>query len=88
MTYEINGITLLGFLAALLTTLAFLPQVIKIWQTRSTSDISLMTFLTLCIGIVLWLYYGILTSDLPLIVANATTLFLAGTILVFKLRYN
>ncbi|MBC8242223.1 MAG: SemiSWEET transporter [Alphaproteobacteria bacterium] len=88
MTYDVDGVTLLGFAAALMTTLAFLPQAIKVWRSRSTTDISLLTFLTFCIGIVLWLTYGILTQDLPLIAANGATLVLAGAILVFKLRYK
>jgi len=88
MTYEVDGVTLIGFGAALLTTLAFLPQAIKVWRTRSTSDILLLTFVIFCVGVVLWLSYGILTQDLPLIAANGATLVLAGTILVFKLRYK
>jgi len=88
MAYDVDGVTLLGFGAALLTTLAFLPQAIKVWRTRTTTDISLLTFLTFCAGIILWLSYGILTSDLPLIAANSATLVLAGTILGFKLRYK
>jgi len=88
MAYEVDGVTVLGFAAALVTTLAFLPQVIKVWRTRSTADISLLTFLTLCAGIVLWLAYGVLKTDFPLIAANGVTLVLAGTILVFKLRYK
>ncbi len=88
MAYEVDGVTMIGFGAALLTTLAFLPQAIKVWRTRSTKDISLLTFITFCVGVVLWLSYGILTQDLPLIAANGATLVLAGTILVFKLRYK
>ena len=88
MAYEVDGVTLIGFGAALLTTLAFLPQAIKVWRTRSTKDISLLTFIAFCVGVVLWLSYGILTQDLPLIAVNSATLALAGTILVFKLRYK
>ncbi len=88
MAYEISAVTFIGFAAALLTTLAFLPQVILVWRTRSTTDISLLTFLTLCVGIALWLSYGFLKADLPLILANGITLVLAGTVVVFKLRYK
>ena len=80
--------TAIGLGAAGLTTAAFLPQVIKIWRTRRTRDISFGMFLVLCLGICLWLVYGILRGDLPLILANAVTLVLAGTILVFKLKYK
>ncbi len=83
-----DATTALGFAAATLTTAAFLPQVIKTWRTRQTRDISLGMFLVLCIGICLWLVYGILRGDLPLILANAVTLVPAGTILVFKLKYK
>ena len=81
-------LTFLGLAAAFCTTAAFIPQVVKTWKTRSTADISLGMFLVLVIGIVLWLAYGFLLGDLPLILANTVTLVLAGTILVFKLRHG
>jgi|GEM_PF-127016 MtN3 and saliva related transmembrane protein len=83
-----DPITLLGLVAGMLTTAAFLPQVVKSWKSKSTKDVSLGMFLVLCIGIVLWLIYGFLTDDIPLIAANGVTLFFAGTILVFKIRYK
>ena len=85
---DFDTTTILGLAAATLTTAAFLPQVIKTWRTRQTRDISLGMFLILCLGICLWLVYGILRDDLPLILANAVTLALAGTILVLKLKYK
>lgn len=84
----VDGITAIGLAAATLTTLAFLPQVIKTWRTRSAADISLIMFLMMTVGICLWLTYGILINDLPLIGANVITLALAVTILFFKLRYK
>jgi len=83
-----DNVTLIGLAAAFLTTLAFLPQVIKVWRTRSTKDISLLTFLCFCSGVILWLIYGIIINNLPLIAANGVTLILSGTILIFKLRYK
>jgi MtN3 and saliva related transmembrane protein len=83
-----TAVTALGIAAGTLTTIAFLPQVLKAWRSRSTRDVSLAMFLTLCFGVVLWLIYGILVEDLPLILANGVTLCLAGTILVLKLRYK
>jgi MtN3 and saliva related transmembrane protein len=83
-----SGVMLLGLIAATCTTFAFLPQVIKTWQTRSTKDISLGMFLVLVVGILLWLAYGLIIVDVPLITANVVTLFLAGIILLFKLRYG
>ena len=85
---DFDATTVLGLDAASLTTAAFLPQVIKIWRTRKTRDISLGMFLVLCAGIGLWLVYGILRNDFPLILANAVTLVLAGTILLLKLKYK
>jgi MtN3 and saliva related transmembrane protein len=83
-----TGITLLGLLAASCTTLAFLPQVIKTWKSRSTKDISLGMFSVLVIGILLWLAYGLSISDLPLIVANMVTLLFSVIILYFKLKHG
>jgi MtN3 and saliva related transmembrane protein len=81
-----TGVTLLGLLAGVLTTVAFVPQVVKTWRTRSTHDISLWMFSILVAGIVAWLTYGAIIGDLPLILANGATLLLAGTILFFKIR--
>lgn len=78
----------IGMAAALLTTAAFAPQAFKVWQTRSTRDVSLAMFLMMVSGVMLWLAYGILISDMPLIVANAVTLVLAATILVAKIRFR
>ncbi len=83
-----DGTTIVGLMAGTLTTLAFLPQVIRTWRSRSTKDISLWMFLIFCTGISLWLIYGILLVDVPIIVANALTLVLAGTILWFKIWFR
>jgi len=84
MTY----VEIVGFAAGIMTTLAFLPQVIKIWKTRSTKDISLGMFITFTTGIFLWLVYGILINSTPIILANTVTFILSLTILVFKIRYG
>jgi MtN3 and saliva related transmembrane protein len=80
--------TLIGLGAATLTTASFLPQVIKAWRSRSTHDISLGMFTLMATGNSLWLFYGVLISDLPLVAANLITLGLSGTILALKLRYG
>ena len=80
------GATAIGMLAAVLTTLAFVPQVVKTWRSHSTHDISLGTFALLVAGVATWLVYGALIGDVPLILANGVTLLLAGTILVLKIR--
>ncbi len=64
------------------------PQVLRVWRTRSTQDISLRMFLVLVTGLTLWLVYGFWRSEIPLIAANGVTLVLAGTILFFKIRHE
>ncbi|MGD0865135.1 MAG: SemiSWEET transporter [Rhizomicrobium sp.] len=81
-------VTAIGKWAASCTTIAFLPQAIKTWRTRSTKDISLGMFLIFSLGIALWLIYGLLQHDIPLIAANGITLVLALTILGFKIRHG
>jgi len=83
-----NTIQLLGLAAGSLTTAAFLPQVIKTWKTRSAKDLSLGMFLLFCLGVVLWLAYGIIQRDIPVIAANLLTLILASALLFFKLRFK
>lgn len=78
----------LGFVAGTLTTIAFVPQVIKIWKSKHARDISMGTFAMFSSGVLLWLLYGIQLGALPIILANGITLVLSLTILVFKLRYK
>jgi MtN3 and saliva related transmembrane protein len=75
-----------GYAAALCTTGAYIPQVLKVWRTRATQDISLKMFLVLVTGLSLWLTYGIHKGEWPLIAANSITLCLASVILYFKLQ--
>ena len=79
---------LVGYLAACCTTGAYVPQVLRVVRTRSTRDISLKMFLVLITGLGLWLTYGIVQGQIPIILANGITLLLAGTILCFKLKYG
>ena len=81
-----SAVTIIGWMAVCCTTLAFVPQVIKILRTRSAADISLGTFAVMTTGLALWVIYAVIRSDLPLFVGNAVTFCLAGTILVLKLR--
>ena len=78
----------LGLIATALTTTAFVPQVVKIWRSRHTKDISLGMFAILSLGVFLWLLYGIRIDALPVILSNGITLVLSLTILVFKLKYK
>lgn len=87
MSFTISP-TWIGIAAAILTTAAYAPQAIKAWRSRSTRDVSLAMFLMMVTGITLWLVYGLMIGDLPLILANAATLVLAVAILVAKLRFS
>jgi MtN3 and saliva related transmembrane protein len=78
----------LGGIAAVLTTAAFLPQVLKTLKTRQTRDISLVMFSMMTFGIALWLIYGALIGSWPLIGSNLVTFVLAATILALKLKHG
>jgi MtN3 and saliva related transmembrane protein len=76
--------TLLGYCAGTLTTLSFVPQVVKCWQRRSADDLSATMLLTFTVGVTLWTIYGIMMGSWPIIVANGTTLLLAFTLITMK----
>lgn len=79
-------VDLVGTLAGILTTVAFVPQVVKTWRSRSTRDISLTMWLVFWLGVAMWLVYGVLLGAWPVIIANAFTLILAGIVLAIKVR--
>ncbi len=81
-------ITIVGLIAAVLTTSAQLPQAVRAFRTKKTGDISLMMFIILSIGVFMWLIYGILIWDIPLITANIVSFALAVMILSMKIRYD
>lgn len=78
----------MGLVAGLLTTIAYLPQVVKVWVGRSARDVSLGMFVIMNIGIALWLVYGIAIDSLALILANGVTLLLTLAVLVGKLKFD
>jgi MtN3 and saliva related transmembrane protein len=78
----------IGLAAGFLTTIAFVPQALKIWKTKSAKDVSLHTFVAFTAGVAAWLAYGILRQELPIILWNAVTLALACAILAMKIRYG
>jgi len=80
--------TLIGLAGGACTTFSGVPQAIKAWRTQSTKDISLGTFILVVIGVALWLIYGALLGDLPLILTNLVSLGIAVTVLALKLRYG
>lgn len=79
---------LIGGLAAILTTAAFVPQTLHTFRSRDVSGISLGMYSLFVTGVALWLVYGILRGDWPVIAANAVTLALASAVLLMKLRYR
>lgn len=83
-----NWIKILGLAAAVISTVAFFPQVIKSWQTRETRDISIGSYALIVTGVLLWLMYGFLIDDFPLILANGITFILTSWILVLKIKYK
>lgn len=79
---------MIGSIAAVLTTFAFLPQVIKVIQTKDTESIALGMYLMQVVGIGLWLVHGLVIQDLPLISANSISLILSAIILAYKIKYK
>ena len=80
--------TTLGLVAGVLTMLAYSPQLIKTWQSKSAGDLSWSMLIILCAGIILWLVYGFSVHDIPIVAANIVTFVLASIILVLKIRYK
>jgi len=83
-----DTITIIGMAAAVFTTISFLPQAIKVIKTKNTSDLSLVMYMSFTTGVLLWLIYGYLLNDLPILIANSITLIFAVTILIMKLKYK
>jgi MtN3 and saliva related transmembrane protein len=82
------NVDLIGSLASTLTTIAFVPQVWRVWKTRSARDLSLPMYLIFTSGVVLWLIYGLLIGAMPIIAGNVVTLLLAGTVVAMKLKFG
>ncbi|WP_350293120.1 SemiSWEET transporter [uncultured Croceitalea sp.] len=81
-------IELIGLIAAMLTTGAFVPQVYKVFKSKSTADISLTMYTVLFVGLVLWLIYGIQKDSIAIILANAVTGILVAFVIIFKIKYK
>ena len=78
----------MGYIAGVCTTLAFLPQVIRTYKTKSAKDISLGMYLVFCFGVVMWLLYGFFIHSMAMIWANLVTIILAGAMLVMKIIFD
>ena len=83
-----NYIDLFGFSAALLTTIAFLPQLYKTWETKSADDVSLVMLILFITGLICWIIYGLKIHSFPILVANIITFIFNFSILILKLSYN
>jgi len=83
-----NDYSIIGIIAAALTTLAFVPQAIKVIKSKQTKAISLSSYVCLVTGVAMWLIYGIVINDFPIILANSITIVFAVTILAYKVKYK
>lgn len=83
-----NLTDLIGTLAAILTTISFLPQALHTFRTKDVRGISLGMYSAFTLGVAMWLIYGLLLGAWPVVIANVVTLALASTILAMKLRYR
>ena len=85
---QFDYIDLFGFLAALLTTIAFLPQLYKTWTTKSADDVSLIMLLLFLTGLICWIIYGFKISSIPIVFANIITFIFNISILILKIIYG
>jgi MtN3 and saliva related transmembrane protein len=83
-----NLTEIVGLAAGFLTTVAFVPQVTKVWRDRSAKELSLKTFVAFSTGVILWLVYGVMLGEFPMILWNAVTLALVGAIVAMKLKFG
>ena len=83
-----SGIQILGLLAGTITSITFLPQVIKVWKSRSAKDLSLLMLVLLMMGVSLWLVYGLVMADAAIIYTNSMVLLMTLILLFFKLKYK
>ena len=82
------NIDIFGYFAAILTTAAFVPQLIKTLKTKKADDVSLITLIMFITGVLFWIIYGYRISSLPIMLANVITLTLNSLILVSKIYYS
>ena len=83
-----NYVDLFGFSAAILTTIAFLPQLYKTWNTKSADDVSLIMLILFISGLICWIIYGIKINSIPILFANIITFIFNFLILILKITYN
>ncbi len=83
-----DGVTLIGLLAAVVSTVGFAPQVIKVYKTRMTRDLSLGSYIILFSGLFLWFIYGLLLDAIPIILGNAIACAMAAYIIYMKIKHG
>lgn len=83
-----HGTELLGLIAGLFTTIAFVPQVVKIWKSKHAQDVSFAMFVIFSTGVALWIVYGFIIGSLPVILANIVTFALALAVIILKLYFR
>jgi len=84
----LDTVTIIGLLAGALTTIAYIPQAIKVWRTKETHDLSIVWLIILSVGELIWIVYGALIWSIPLIATNIASVSLALFILAFKAKYK
>jgi MtN3 and saliva related transmembrane protein len=86
--FQINAIEIVGLIAATLTTIAYVPQVIKTWKTKDVSTLSLTMYIVMFLGVSMWFTYGILLKSIAIVLANIVTGILTFTLIFLKLKYR
>lgn len=86
--FEINAIEIVGLIAATLTTIAYVPQVIKTWKTKDVANLSLAMYVVMFLGVSMWFTYGVLLKSVAIVSANIVTGFLTSTLIYLKLKYR
>lgn len=83
-----DSVTAVGYTAAAVSTFVFVPQVIRTWRLKSARDLSMATLLMMSAGLVLWVIYGLLTNQAPVIASNGVVFLLVSAILVMKIKFD
>jgi len=86
--FQIDSIEIIGLIAAILTTSAYLPQVIKTWKVKDVESLSLTMYVVMFSGVMMWLTYGILQNSISIVLANIVTGVLTLTLIFLKLKYR
>ncbi len=81
-------LNVIGYIAGILTTGSFIPQSMKIWKEKNAKEVSLLMYIIISTGIFLWFLYGLLTSNYPVIFANAVSLAISLSILIGKIKFK